>query len=382
MKITTTAFSIFFLLTPVSALGNEAPTYEVVPYEQVEWGALNPARGDASPRAGNLWGDRQTDQATGFLVRFDEGFSSPPHIHNITYRGVVVAGSMHNDDPDAAKMWLSPSSFWTQPAGEDHITAADGRFNLAYIEIDSGPYLVQPSSEMFDNGERPVNLEASNLVWVDANDIEFLPPTSETEQENAPQTAFLWANEEVGERGQLLKLPFGFNGQIATGAGRFRSITTLGQISYQNAEMAAGLVLEPGSYFGSQGQAAHRVACQSEEGCIVYIRSNGSIRLISPGPTEIQKTHSSRVRPTGSCFGDFRTPPAPGTLHVTRPSAAGALARQSRHSASDNKAGAQQGFHSDDGRRSLPAAAQRLEQFDPARSQLPGRSRQSGTSLH
>ena len=30
----------------------------VIPVGEVDWGALNPARGDASPRAGNLWGDR------------------------------------------------------------------------------------------------------------------------------------------------------------------------------------------------------------------------------------------------------------------------------------------------------------------------------------
>lgn len=84
-----------------------------------------------------------------------KGFESPPHIHNITYRGVVIEGVMHNDDPTAAKMWMPPGSFWTQPAGEDHTTAADGETNLIYLEIDSGPYLVKPSAEQFDNGERP-----------------------------------------------------------------------------------------------------------------------------------------------------------------------------------------------------------------------------------
>jgi len=85
----------------------------------IEWGYLNPARGDASPRAGALWGDRTTTGASGFLVEFSDGFSSPPHIHNVSYRGIVLLGLIHNDDPGAAAMWMPAGSYWTQPAGEN-----------------------------------------------------------------------------------------------------------------------------------------------------------------------------------------------------------------------------------------------------------------------
>lgn len=91
---------------------------KVVPANEVEWGYLNPLRGDKSPGAADLWGDRTQDTATGMLVRFNKGFESPPHIHNITYRGIVIEGQMHNDDPSAAKMWMPTGSFWTQPAGK------------------------------------------------------------------------------------------------------------------------------------------------------------------------------------------------------------------------------------------------------------------------
>ena len=140
---------------------------DIVPVSAVEWGPLNPARGDASPRAGTLWGDRTSAGESGFLVQFKEGFSSPPHIHNVTYRGVVIEGVIHNDDPGAADMWLPAGSFWTQPAGEAHVTSAGDAFNMAYVEIDDGPYLVKPTDESFDSGERPVNLDHTNLVWLD-----------------------------------------------------------------------------------------------------------------------------------------------------------------------------------------------------------------------
>ena len=60
--------------------------------ETIEWEHLNSARGDANPRAGKLWGDRTSTGAFGFLIKFEKGFSSPLHIHNVTYRGVVIKG--------------------------------------------------------------------------------------------------------------------------------------------------------------------------------------------------------------------------------------------------------------------------------------------------
>ncbi|MEO1633029.1 MAG: DUF4437 domain-containing protein, partial [Bacteroidota bacterium] len=61
---------------PVSAQGDDPAAVDVVPVAEVEWTPLNPARGDASPRAGTLWGDRNGAGPTGFLVAFNDGFSS------------------------------------------------------------------------------------------------------------------------------------------------------------------------------------------------------------------------------------------------------------------------------------------------------------------
>ena len=156
-----------------SARGRSGTT-ELILAADVNWEALNPARGDKSPQAGTLWGDRKGTVATGFLVKFVDGFSSPPHLHNVTYRGVVIEGEIHNDDPEAANLWMPTGSFWTQPEGEVHITSARGDTNIAYIEIESGPYLVLPREQAFDNGERPVNVHAANLVWLDPADSHWV----------------------------------------------------------------------------------------------------------------------------------------------------------------------------------------------------------------
>ncbi|WP_254712374.1 DUF4437 domain-containing protein [Polaribacter sp. BM10] len=188
---------------------NIKSTNEVVTADTVEWGWLNPLRGDKSPAAGKLWGDRTKNEPAGFLVKFNKGFSSPPHIHNITYRGVVIKGLLHNDDENAEKQWLPAGSYWQQPAGEAHITAADGKENMAFLDIQEGPYLVKPTSEAFDNGERPVNVDKTNLVWLNADDIEWVSEKSNVE------TAFLWGSHKKNQlRASLIKLPAGFKGKM------------------------------------------------------------------------------------------------------------------------------------------------------------------------
>ena len=246
---------------------------EVVSADEVTWGFLNPARGDKGPRAADLWGDRTEDTAAGILLQFPEGFSSPPHIHNITYRGVVIKGELHNDDPEAAAMWLPTGSFWTQPAGEAHVTAANDKTNIAYIEINSGPYLVQPTGQAFDNGERPVNVYPSNIVWLD----------SISADENGPsdiQVAYLWGDTDKGSlRGTMLKLPAGFEGSISTHADEFRAVVIEGDVDYRNQQ--AVKELEPGSYFGSTGDFVHEISAKPGQALTLYIRSDDTYEIVA-----------------------------------------------------------------------------------------------------
>lgn len=250
-----------------------ASEVKTLSFDNVEWGHLNPARGDASPGAANLWGNRTSDSATGFLVKFKDGFSSPAHIHNVTYRGVVISGRVHNDDPAAKEMWLPAGSFWTQPAGEAHITAAKGENNIAYIEIDSGPYLVQPESEAFDNGERPVNVDKSNLVWLNANDISWLPAP-----DSSAEVAFLWGERSEGKLGgTLLKLPAGFAGNIQSDAAIFHAVVIKGNLKLSEDNET----LHAGSYFGLNDKQSVFIASGAEDDVTIYIRADGNYSVTS-----------------------------------------------------------------------------------------------------
>ena len=245
------------------------PAHNVVPVSEVNWEQLNPARGDKSPQAGTLWGDRKGPVSTGFLAKFVDGFSSPPHIHNATYRAVVISGLIHNDDPDAAKMWMPAGSFWTQPKGEVHITAARGDINVALVEIDKGPYLVRPTEEAFDSGERPVNVDPSNIVWLD--------PPGMPANTDGPKLAYLWGNPEGDQtNGTFVKLPSGFQGEIHTVASVFRAVVIKGQLKCTGDKVWN---LLPGSYFYSSGKWAHQLSANAGDEVILYVRTKGQYRL-------------------------------------------------------------------------------------------------------
>lgn len=277
------AVALIYVATPTWA-GMQAvaePTNKVVLKSEVKWDHLNPKRGDLAPKAGTLWGDRNGKEPTGFLLRPPEDFQSPPHIHNVSYRGVVIKGVIHNDDPDAANMWMPAGSFWTQPKGEVHITSAKDSGSLAYIEIEKGPYLVLPKEEAFDSGERPVNVDKSNIVWLGPSDITWVDQSKISNSDNGPKMAFLWGNTEDGElNGTFIKLPAGFNGKIHSNSSTFRAVVIQGQAQYHIPGEDEVKTLESGSYFSSEGASVHQISSTTGEESIIYVRTKGKYDVI------------------------------------------------------------------------------------------------------
>lgn len=283
MHVTKTVLTIAVLTTGLGIATASAqstgtkPETEVVLASELEFVPLNPARGDAAPQAGVLWGDIRKNVPSGVLLKFADGFSSPPHIHNITYRAVVINGAVHNDDPNAANMWMGPGSFWVQPAGESHITSgAKGSGATAFLEILEGPYLVQPADEAFDNGEKPVNLDAGNVVWLDSSDVTWVDQPGTPDSADGPKMAFLWGNPQDGkDNGTFLRLPAGYSGQLRGNDSWLRVVVIKGQTSHQLTGNPEVKNLLPGSYFGSQGGTAHQISCQAGNECLFYVRTEG-----------------------------------------------------------------------------------------------------------
>ena len=246
-------------------------TNKVVLSSEIIWEKLNPARGDQSPQAGTVWGDRKGKVATGFLAKFVDGFSSPPHIHNVTYRAMVVKGLVHNDDPNAENMWMAPGSFWTQPAGESHITSSKGE-SIAYVEIDSGPYLVKPIDQNFDNGEQPINISNNNMIWLDNNEVKMIDNVNS-------EIAYLWEKNQL--KGRLIKIKSGFNGEIQNDGNIFHAVIIQGEVQYKSPELKK---LDSGSYFTSTEKSKHQLKASNNSDCLIYIRTNGDLRIKQPAP--------------------------------------------------------------------------------------------------
>lgn len=246
-------------------------TNKVILSSEIVWEKLNPARGDQSPQAGTIWGNRKDTLPTGFLAKFVDGFSSPPHIHNVTYRAVVIKGLIHNDDQKADKMWLSPSSFWTQPVGQSHITAAKGEECIALVEIDKGPYLVKPIDEAFDNGDKPINIDASNIVWLNNTKTNWIGSNSMAE------LSFLLEGNQL--KSLFVKLPKGYSGEIETTGTVLHAVVIKGNLRYIMPRDKITKALDVGSYFGATEKATHTVFNNSEEDMILYVRTNGQLFL-------------------------------------------------------------------------------------------------------
>ena len=274
VSVATVLAVTFIGSTQAAAEGHS--TTEFVKRSDVKFIPLNPARGDQSPKSGKLWGNIREDVPSGMLVTFADGFQSPPHIHNITYRAVVIDGAVHNDDPAAEKMWMEPGSFWTQPLGESHITAAKGKNTTIFLEILSGPYLVKPAEEAFDAGERPINVEARNIIWLDAADTTWITGVG-------PKLAYLWGKITGEEKnGTFVKLPAGYSGKLSTAAPLMRAVTIRGVTQVRASGGPDKHELEPGSYFGSIGETSHQLSCVSGTECILYLHTEGRYQLTSP----------------------------------------------------------------------------------------------------
>ena len=268
------------LIATIIASNASATTAKVTLRSEVKFDQLNPARGDKSPMAGTLWGDRRGRGPTGFLLKTIDGFQSPPHIHNASYKAVVIKGLWHNDDPKADYMWMPPGSFWTQPKGEDHITAAKGSETLALVHIEEAPYLVKPSKEAFDSGERPVNIDAQNIIWLDASNVTWIEQAGALTFANSPKVAFLWGNPIDGQlNGTFIKLPAGFSGSIRSNGSIFGAVIVKGMPVYNKSD-AGTKVMEPGSYFSSKGETVHKVSSAVEEETIIYVRTNGKYDIV------------------------------------------------------------------------------------------------------
>ena len=245
------------------------PTINVIMVSDVKWEQLNPARGSNSPMAATLWGDRTGPGASGFLLKPIDGFRSPPHIHSSGYHGVVIKGAIHNARPDVEDRYLTPVSFWTQPGGAVHVTASKGN-SLAYIEVE-GEFDVLPEEKGAPNNTSEIIIPASSISWSELHGM--------STSTNGVKIAVLWQDPLDEMRGTLVKLSSGFVGTMPSNDETFYAVVIQGTLMHQVQGKSDPKTLEPGSYYGSNGNALHEITCLKEGDCVIYIRSDHRIEI-------------------------------------------------------------------------------------------------------
>jgi len=149
-------------------------------------------------------------------------------------------------------MWMPRGSYWTQPAGEPHVTSAKEEINTAFIEIDSGPYLVKSVNKAYDNGERPFNIHSSNITWQQAENIKVAP---------------LWASKNGQITGKMIQ----FQNQVNLKVNEAKLVLIQGNVTLNRQ------LLEPGSLIEVNGFGSLAVLCQKSMNCRLYIKSNHKV---------------------------------------------------------------------------------------------------------
>ncbi|MGD1701880.1 DUF4437 domain-containing protein [Dapis sp. BLCC M229] len=135
-------------------------------------------------------------------------------------------------------------------------------------------YLVLPTEKAFSRDDKPINVDRSNIVWIDQPGI---PPSA-----NGPKLAFIWGNPQNDKLyGSFVKLPAGFTGKIHSHGSTLGAVVIQGQPQYQVPSETDIKILIPGSYFSSKGESVHQVSSKAEEESIIYVHTNGKFDVIS-----------------------------------------------------------------------------------------------------
>lgn len=83
-----------------------------------------------------------------------------------------------------------------------------------------------------------------------------------------------------------MKLPRGFSGKLRGQGASLRAVVIKGRLNYKLPAEPKTSSLQPGAYFGSDGQSEHSISCEADSDCLVYVRSEGEFKIMGTGPSQ------------------------------------------------------------------------------------------------
>ncbi len=86
--------------------------------------------------------------------------------------------------------------------------------------------------------------------------------------------------DDTDQKSLFVKLPKGYTGEIVSEGTVVHAVVISGELSYTMPETQDAKALDAGSYFGSTQKAIHTLANRSSEEVVVYVRTNGDMKIM------------------------------------------------------------------------------------------------------
>lgn len=125
---------------------------------------------------------------------------------------------------------------------------------------------MRPTDQAYDTGQRPMNIDGSNIVWIDTT--------------SGAQIAYLWASQSnAPPSGTLIKLPRNFQGSLDTENSPVKAVVIQGQLKLRTMSIPSETTLSTASYFQTSNTPPIHLINNSDQDTILYLRTAGKIQL-------------------------------------------------------------------------------------------------------
>lgn len=204
----------------------------------------------------DAFGSRETGPH-GTFGQFPANFETPAHIHSHGYRAVVLSGEMTNPfNGEANPPVMSPGSYWSVAAGDDHITACVSDTPCEFLMWGTEKF-----DFISDGNDSTVVSDIISSVTLREGDKVFTPQFGPVEFADA------FGSRETGPHGTFGKFPAAFETPVHTHSHGYQAIVLKGEMTNPFNGEVNPPVMEPGSFWSVAANDSHTTACVSDTPC-------------------------------------------------------------------------------------------------------------------